>query len=364
MDKPFLYSQIAESIRQEILRGSLRPGDRLPAIRELTERWQCTTGTVQRAYQELARQGLVISRPGQGTHVAGALSAEEESPLRRATLVHQAEQFLLESLTAGYTPREVEQALCLALDRWRAMGDLPRTATPHVLRFAGSHDLALSLVAAQFAEIAPGESFEIKYTGSLAGLMALGRGEADLAGSHLWDEESDSYNLPFVQRLLPGERVAVLTLAHRRLGLIVRPGNPAGITGMTDLARPGLRLVNRQRGAGARVWLEASLRRAGINPRQLRGYDLEMPTETDAARAIAEERADVGPGIEAAARAYGLGFVFLVNERYDLIVPAATWERPSVQALATWLASADAKTTIGTQRGYDTTETGRVVWSE
>ncbi|HBY96422.1 MAG: GntR family transcriptional regulator [Ardenticatenaceae bacterium] len=364
MDKAFLYSQIAESIRQEILQGTLQPGDRLPSIREMTDRWQCTPGTVQRAYQELARQGLVISRPGRGTHVAGTLSPEEESPLRRAMLVHQAERFLLESLTAGFSPTEVEQALHLALDRWRAVDYQPRSAPSHILRFAGSHDLALALIATWFGETAPREALEIRFVGSLAGLMALGRGEADLAGSHLWDEESDTYNLPFVRRLLPGERVAVLTLAHRRLGLMVPPGNPNAITTLADLPRRDLRFVNRQRGAGTRVWVEAVLRRAGVDPRSLPGHDLEMPTETDVARTVAEGRADVGPGIEAAARAYGLGFVSLTNERYDLIIPASTWERASVQALAVWLASGEAKAAIGALGGYDTAETGRIAWSE
>ena len=88
------------------------------------------------------------------------------------------------------------------------------------------------------------------FPGSLGGLIALAEGKADLAGSHLWDAESDAYNAPFVRRLLPGRRVALLTLARRRLGLIVPPGNPAGLAGVADLARPGVRIVNRGRGHG------------------------------------------------------------------------------------------------------------------
>ncbi|MGH2541251.1 MAG: substrate-binding domain-containing protein, partial [Ardenticatenaceae bacterium] len=208
------------------------------------------------------------------------------------------------------------------------------------------------------------ERLDFTFTGSLGGLIALGNGEADIAGSHLWDEESGTYNIPFAQRLLPGERVAVLTLAHRRLGLIVPPGNPAGITHVADLARPGLRLINRQRGAGSRVWLEAALRGAGIQAAQLAGYDVEMLTETAVAHAIAGGNADTGPGIEAAARVYSLDFVFLAKERYDLIVPARSWERPAVQALAGWLASDEAKSAIMALGGYDISETGQVVWYE
>ncbi|MGH2543616.1 MAG: GntR family transcriptional regulator, partial [Ardenticatenaceae bacterium] len=147
--EPPLYSQIIESVRQELLGGALRPGDRLPTLREVAARWRCTPGTAQRAYQVLARQGLVTSRPGQGTYVAATLSSEEEAPLRYARLVHQAEAFLLEAMTGSYTPAEVERAMRLVLDRWHALAQQAPPVSPHVLRFVGSHDLALTSIAAR-----------------------------------------------------------------------------------------------------------------------------------------------------------------------------------------------------------------------
>ena len=128
MDQPTLYHRIADSIRQDILEGRLQPGDRLPSIRELTRAWNCTLGTVQRAYQELAQQGLVVSQAGKGTHVAGRstrASSRRSGPLRRAGLVHRAEAFLLEVLTAGFDLPEIQQAIDLALDRWRAVQPPP-----------------------------------------------------------------------------------------------------------------------------------------------------------------------------------------------------------------------------------------------
>ena len=107
MDKTPLYQQIAESVRQEILYGDLRPGDRLPSIRDMATRWECTLGTAQRAYQELAQQGIVISHSGQGTHVRTAIPAEDAPPLRQAALVNRAEKFLLEALMTGYAPEEL-----------------------------------------------------------------------------------------------------------------------------------------------------------------------------------------------------------------------------------------------------------------
>ncbi len=364
MDKTPLYLQIADAVRQELLAGKLRPGDLLPTVREMAERWGCTPGTVQQAYKELAQQGLAVSRAGQGTRVGAALPAQlsDRTPLRRASLVHQAEAFLLEVLAAGYTPAEAESAFRAALDRWRALAAMRPEVTPRVLRFVGSHDPAISLVAGRFPEICPGCALELAFTGSLGGLIALAEGKADLAGSHLWDEESDTYNAPFIRRLLPGRRVALLTLARRRLGLIVPPGNPAGLTNIADLTRPGLRIVNRGRGTGTRVWLDAQLARRGIPSDAIIGYHQEASTHAEVARAVAEGQADAGLGIEAAARAYGLGFIFLTTEPYDLVIPAEAWESSPMQTLAAWLCTEDARAAIGGLGGYETTETGQVVW--
>jgi molybdate-binding protein/DNA-binding transcriptional regulator YhcF (GntR family) len=362
MDKTPLYQQIAESVRQRIMYSDLRPGDRLPPVREMAARWHCTPGTAQRAYKELARQGLVVSRPGQGTRVVTSIPTEEETPLHRAALVHRAETFLLEVLTAGYTSAEAEQAIRLALDRWRALAQKPESPPENILRFAGSHDPAVALIAAHFADVAPDYILHLTFVGSLGGLIALAEGKADVAGSHLWDEESDTYNKPFVRRLLPGQRVALLTLAYRRLGLITPPGNPASITDLEGLAQSGLRFANRQRGSGTRVWLDACLRRRGIVPEQIRGYENEMLTHSQVAQAVAENRADVGLGVEVAALAYGLDFVLLTTERYDLVIPVQAWEYPSVQALARWLATKEARAAITALGGYNTSETGRVEW--
>jgi|YNPNPStandDraft_1061719.scaffolds.fasta_scaffold08485_2 molybdate-binding protein/DNA-binding transcriptional regulator YhcF (GntR family) len=367
MGKTPLYQLIGEAIRQQILEGRLKPGDPLPTIREMASRWGCTPGTVQQAYQELARQGLLVSRPGQGTRVGSGLpelaSAADQAPLRQAVLTHQAEAFLLEVLRAGYTPAEIERAFHTALDRWRTVEHQQPAPTGRTLRFVGSHDPAISLIAAHCADFAAGYTVAVTFTGSLGGLIALAEGKADMAGSHLWDEASDTYNLPFVERLLPGQRVALLTLAHRRLGLIVAPGNPLQISGLADLARPGVRFVNRQRGAGTRVWLDAHLRRLGIQPEQVVGYGEEEPTHMEVARAVATGRADVGLGIEAASLGYRLGFVPLTRERYDLIIPEEAWALPAVQGLSSWLATPQARSLIAELGGYETDETGQVTWT-
>lgn len=363
-EEPHLYQKIAESLRREIIAGRLKPGDRLPGIRDLTREWGCTPGTVQKAFHELAEQGLIISRPGQGTHVRASTAARDEAPLRWAGLVHRAETFLLEVLTAGHTPEEAERAVRVALDRWRTLAASPATRERMSLRFVGSHDPAVALIAARFGEIAPGWQLELKLAGSLGGLMALARGEADLAGSHLWDAESDSYNAPFVRRLLPGRRIALLTLAHRRLGLVVAPGNPLGIQTLADLARSGLRFVNRQRGSGTRVWLDVQLARIGVVGGGIAGFADERASHGDVARAIAEGLADAGLAVEAAAREFALDFVPLTSERYDLVVPAETMESEPLPALRHWLGEESARELIAGLGGYDVAETGAVRWIE
>lgn len=364
MEDQHLYQQIAESIRQEILTEQLEAGDRLPSLRELAAKWNCTLGTAQRAYHELAEQHLVVSRPGRGTQVADKSSLAADTALRRANLVHRAEAFLLEALTAGFAAQEVESAVRQALDRWRVLEHQPDRPAEHTLRFSGSNDLAVAWLAARFAEFTDGSSLELVFTGSLGGLIDLAEGHADLAGVHLWDKESGEYNAPYVRRFLPNKRVALLTVAHRRLGLLAAPGNPLSIESLDDLARPEVRFVNRQAGSGTRVWLDYALHAIRTAPDQIDGYDDEKMTHMEVARVIAEGQADAGLGLETAALAYGLTFVNLRRERYDLVIPEEKMERPLIQALRSWLVKDETKSAIADLGGYDPADCGNLVWVE
>lgn len=359
-----LYQQIVEWVRQEINEGLLTPGGKLPSIRQMTVRWNCTPGTVQRAYVELARQGLVISHPGKGTHVVEGSTIPEQITLRKALLLHRAEEFLLETITAGYRPAEIETAWRMALDRWRVIRQEVPTVEQGILRFCGSHDPAITWLAVHFPEIFPHYTLQLSFTGSLGGLMALSERKADLAGSHLWDAETGLYNEPFVRRLFPGTRVLLVTFAQRRLGLIVQPGNPRNIGDLADLTRRDLRFINRQQGSGSRVWLDAELHKMGINPLLINGYSNEKMTHTEIAATIAEGNADVGIGLEAAAIAMNLSFINLVLEQYDLVIPAEMLLQLPVQKLVDWLATPKARNAIQDIGGYQTTETGQLRWVE
>jgi putative molybdopterin biosynthesis protein len=198
--------------------------------------------------------------------------------------------------------------------------------------------------------------------GSLAALTALRRGEAHVAGMHLLDEASGEYNLPYVRRHFAGRPVMVITAAHWAQGLIVARGNPRGIASAAELARPELTIVNREAGSGSRAALDHALHLAGVTPTALQGYARQVPSHRAVAEIVAAGLADAGPGIQAAAHAFDLGFVPLGYERYDLVIPAEWREPPPVQALLETLASASFRADLEALPGYDVSQTGTVVF--
>jgi len=225
----------------------------------------------------------------------------------------------------------------------------------------GSHDLTLDLLASLLRRRHPDLHLSSTNVGSLAGLLALKRAEAHMAGSHLLDEETGEYNLPYVARLLPGEKVVVLTLVHRDQGLILPKGNPKDITTLLDLAREDVAFVNRQKGAGTRILLEYRLKQLGIDPMRITGYEREEYTHLAVAAAVKAGVADVGLGILGAARALNLDFIPLLKERYDLIIPEPHYRDPLLRPLLDLITSEGFKQEVEALGGYDTSETGRVV---
>jgi putative molybdopterin biosynthesis protein len=225
----------------------------------------------------------------------------------------------------------------------------------------GSHDLVLDLAASALRAADPRVTLASTNVGSLGGLVALRDGLCHLAGSHLLDADTGSYTLPWVDRVLGDRPVAVVRLVHREQGLIVGPGNPLGLAGIEDLARPGLRYVNRQRGAGTRVLLDHELARRGIAHGAVGGYEREEHTHLAVAAAVAAGRADCGLGVLAAARAFGLGFVPVTREPYDLVMAAETVDDPLLAPLWELLASTAFLERVEALGGYSTDESGRRV---
>lgn len=363
-----IHRQIVDQIRHQVATGRLSPGDRLPPVRTLARDLGVNVNTAAKAYGELERDGVLLTAPGRGTFVAGGAQGRLV-PFREDRLRELLGRAVLEALSLGYSLEQIEGALALQWARWRELRaagpDVPSRpeapASGPILRIAGSHDLALDLLIGQLRRSDPNLSISSSNVGSLAGLMALERGEAHLAGCHLIDEETGEYNLPFVRRILPGDEVVLVNLVYRQQGLMVAPGNPRGIRGLEDLSRPDISMVNRQRGAGTRVLLDLRLRAAGIVPEQVRGYTHEVGTHTAVAAAVAGGSADLGLGILSAARALGLEFIPLERERYDLAVPGALYESDRLRPLLVAVRSEEFKAVVRELGGYDTSDTGIVV---
>ncbi len=237
---------------------------------------------------------------------------------------------------------------------YRSRQELERT-----ILALGSHDLTLDLLA-QFLSLR-GSRLSSGNLGSLGGLIALQRGEAHLAGSHLLDPETGEFNLPYIERYLPDVPVVVVRLVGREQGLILAPGNPKTITGLDDIARSDLAYVNRQRGAGTRILLDYQLEQLGIEPASVRGYQHEEYTHLAVAAAVASGRADCGLAIHAAAAALKLDFLALYQERYDLIIPKEHHESARLMPLLQLLGDPEFQETVASLPGYSIDSMGEII---
>ncbi|NWG20715.1 MAG: GntR family transcriptional regulator [Chloroflexi bacterium] len=304
-----VYERLAGELAAAIRRGDWRPGQCLPTVRALAAERGLDPNTVNRAYRMLAQLGLV------------------EAHARRGTVVRT----LACPATTG-APGEARHISCDC-----------------------SHDFGMNLLARQLQDA--GVALELRICGSTAALRALASGETQLAGCHLIDDDGQHYNHDAAARLLPGRPLRIITLAERSQGLIVRQGNPLAIRSIADLARPGIRLANRQSGSGTRVLLDRILAAHGLTGAELNGYDRELPTHLAVAAAIASGSADVGFGVAAAAYALELDFFPITSERYELVLHEGSLDAPWFGPLIETMASPRFHTALKALGGYDTSYT-------
>lgn len=247
-----------------------------------------------------------------------------------------------------------------ALECWlAAQGEegLPAAllAPPPIL--AGSHDPLLDWAARQ-----SGCGLALRGGGSLDGLAALAEGQAMLAALHLLDADTGRFNEPAVREMLPGRALVGITWAWREQGLILPAGNPLGLAAVTDLARPGLRVIGRQPRAGSHLLLLHLLAEAGIRLERIPFLPEPALAEDEVAAAVAEGRADAGFGIRAEAQARGLHFAPLFRERFDLVMPWRAHLGPAVQALLRFARGAEFAARAKRLGGYGVEECGGVAF--
>lgn len=225
----------------------------------------------------------------------------------------------------------------------------------------GSHDVSIDILANYLRQVFPDRSLSSAHVGSLGGLLALRRSEAHLAGIHLLDEETGEYNVSYIRKLLPGIPVVLVNLLYRQQGFIVPKGNPHSVHTFADLARPDMKFINRQKGAGTRLLLDYHLRKEGIDPDTIDGYDREEYTHMAVAAAVAGGSADSGLGILAAANALNLDFVPLTEERFDLVIPEMYWDSPYITSLLEVMGSSGFRQDVERLGGYSLRSTGEVM---
>lgn len=229
------------------------------------------------------------------------------------------------------------------------------------LLIIGSHDISIDLMAQYMAK--HNRYISSANVGSQGGLMALRRGEAHLAGSHLLDPQTGEYNIPYLPQYLEDIPALLMGFVYRQQGLMIPKGNPKNIQNLNDLQRPDVSFVNRQRGAGTRVFLDYQLELLGISQKAIRGYNQEEYTHLAVAAAVASGRADCGLGIAAAAQALMLDFIPLAQERYDLVIPRQHYESELLAPLFDLLQQDDFRSAVSKLPGYDTSPMGKIIFS-
>lgn len=229
----------------------------------------------------------------------------------------------------------------------------------------GSHDNILDLLANHLHKRRPIVRISSAHVGSMGGIMAIRRGEAHMAGSHLLDEASGEYNVSYIKRFLAGLPLQLINLCYREQGLIVAKGNPKNIRNFRDIAKGKHSFINRQNGAGTRLLTDKVLRDEGINQAEIYGYSHEEYTHMSVAAAVASGSVDTGMGIRAAANALNLDFVPIAEERYDLIVPQQHAGDPKIATILDLIEGDQAfHTAILALGGYNLRDCGKIMYEQ
>ena len=241
----------------------------------------------------------------------------------------------------------------VTVELYRSLDEIKNTVV-----VIGSHDLILDVMADMMPNLYRSSYITSTHVGSMGGLMALKRNEAHLAPTHLLDEETGEYNISYIKRLF-NEPYALIKGVNRVQGLIVKKGNPLNISSLNDLTKH--RFVNRQRGAGTRVLLDYLLKKEGISSSDINGYDREATTHMAVAALVGSDSADVGMGIQSAAKAMDLDFIKIGNEEYDFAIPQRYLELPEIKNFISLLKSEEFQAKVMELGGYECTRTGEVI---
>lgn len=223
----------------------------------------------------------------------------------------------------------------------------------------GSHDLLIDVLA----DLLKLQDHEIVLSsssvGSMGGIIAISKGYAHMAGTHLFDPNRGEYNISYIEKFM--KDYVLINMSYRIQGLMVRKGNPKNIKGLSDLIRDDINFVNRQKASGTRVLLDYLLDKENIDKSKINGYDVEEISHMNVAVKVKEGLADVGMGIESAARIMDLDFIPIVKERYDLLINKNFAKTPMFEKILKVLKSEEFKREAKRIGGYDLSDSGKVI---
>ncbi len=225
----------------------------------------------------------------------------------------------------------------------------------------GSHDLSLDIISDLLKKRSPAIQMASTHVGSLGGIHAIAKGLCHIAGTHLLDPEDGGYNVSYIKRYI-NEPAILINLVYRQQGLMVPKGNPKGISSLKDLERHDITFVNRQLGSGTRVLLDFELSKAGLNPSRVKGYENEEYTHMAVAVSVLSGKADAGLGILSAAKALGLDFIPVVEERYDILILKRLMGQHPIRLFLECIREECFKKAVEALGGYDTRDTGRLIF--
>lgn len=232
--------------------------------------------------------------------------------------------------------------------------------SPALFVVAGSNDILLDRSLSLFMRQFPEYTAVFGNLGSMGGIKTLRQGLCHLASSHMAEKQGTDFN--FGQAATELEHMpAVVNFCQREQGLIVPPGNPEGIRSIPDLARRGLRLVNRSLNTGTRHWLDRAIAQAGLSSADINGYDQEVARHLDVGLEILAGRADCGPGIHTVAHLLGLDFLSMHWERFDLLIAKKRFFDPNIQDFLHTLSTSEFTELITDLAGYDLSLSGKII---
>jgi putative molybdopterin biosynthesis protein len=228
---------------------------------------------------------------------------------------------------------------------------------------SGSNDPILDILHTHMRTLYPEFYIFTANTGSTEGLKALNMGYTDIAWSHLFDPKTGEYNVPFLSGYLPNVKPVVVNLFRRDIGLLVAAKNPLGIQGFEDLSRKDVRFINRQKGAGTRVLLDYYLKKLKIPPSGIKGYGKEVYTHLEVGISILSKESDVGIATIAVSKFFGLSFIPITTESFDMILDQRTFFEKGVQIFVEILNSEEFKKRVVKLGNYDFQHSGKILYS-